>query len=93
MMNFVQHTVPMGLPGLETRYPLLYSAGVQGGRISLNTFAAVCATNPAKLYGLYPRKGVIAVGSDADLAIFDPVSSSVITHDDLHDTLDYTPYV
>ena len=84
--------VPMGLPGLETRLPLLFSAGVQAGRIDLRTFAAVCATNPAKLYGLYPRKGAIAVGADADFAIFDPAAHSTLTHAALHDTLDYTPY-
>lgn len=85
-------SVPMGLPGLETRLPLLFSAGVQAGRIDLRTFAAVCATNPAKLYGLYPRKGVIAVGADADFAIFDPATHLTLTHAALHDALDYTPY-
>ena len=64
------------------------SAGVANSCCrGLRSFASVCSTNPAKLYGLYPRKGVIAVGSDADFAIFDPVAASIITHDVLHDSL------
>ena len=63
--------MPNGVPGIETRLPLLFSEGVHKGRIDLATFVALTATNPAKLYGLYPRKGTIAVGSDADLVIWD----------------------
>ena len=64
--------VPNGIPGVETRLPILFSEGVGKGRISLNDFVAFTATNHAKTYGLYPRKGTIAVGSDADIAIWDP---------------------
>ena len=81
-----------GLPGLETRMPLLFSEGVLNGRLSLNEFVALTATNPAKIYGLHPRKGTIAVGSDADIAIWDPDWERTISVDMLHDRLDYTPY-
>jgi dihydropyrimidinase len=64
--------VPNGIPGVETRLPILFSEGVGKGRITLNQFVALTATNHAKTYGLYPRKGTIAVGSDADIAIWDP---------------------
>ena len=64
--------VPNGIPGVETRLPILFSEGVKKGRISLNEFVAFTATNHAKTYGLYPKKGTIAVGSDADIAIWDP---------------------
>ena len=64
--------VPNGIPGVETRMPILFSEGVMKGRIDLNRFVAVTSTNHAKTYGLYPRKGTIAVGSDADIAIWDP---------------------
>lgn len=84
--------IPNGIPGLETRLPLLFSAGVNGQRIDLNRFVALTATNPAKLYGLYPRKGTIAVGSDADLAIWDPHRPTVIRNAQLHHNVDYTPY-
>jgi dihydropyrimidinase len=63
--------IPNGIPGLETRLPLLYSEGVLGGRITLQKFVELTATNPAKAYGLHPRKGTIAVGSDADLVVWD----------------------
>ena len=66
--------VPNGIPGVETRLPILFSEGVGKGRISLNDFVALTATNHAKAYGLYPKKGTIAVGSDADIAIWDPVA-------------------
>ncbi|WP_454736606.1 dihydropyrimidinase [Cupriavidus necator] len=84
--------IPNGIPGLETRLPLLFSAGVNGGRISVNQFVALTSTNPAKLYGLHPRKGTIAIGADADLAIWDPQREVVIRNADLHHAVDYTPY-
>jgi dihydropyrimidinase len=84
--------VPNGIPGIETRLPLLFSAGVIGGRIDLTTFVALTSTNPAKLYGLYPRKGTIAPGADADIAIWDPSRTVTITNDLLHHAVDYTPY-
>jgi len=84
--------IPPGVPGLETRLPLLYSEGVGKGRIDLHTFVALGATNAARLYGLYPRKGTIAVGSDADLALWDPQREVTITNDRLHHAVDYTPY-
>jgi len=84
--------VPPGLPGIETRLPLVFSEGVGKGRIDLNTFVAISATNAAKIYGIYPRKGTIAVGSDADIAIWDPEREVEITVDALHDNMDFTPY-
>ena len=84
--------VPNGVPGVETRLPILFSEGVNKGRIDLGTFVALTATNPAKLYGLYPRKGSIAVGADADLVIWDKDREVVITNDKLHHNCDYTPY-
>ncbi|MGY3437401.1 MULTISPECIES: dihydropyrimidinase [unclassified Marinovum] len=84
--------VPNGIPGVETRLPLLFSEGVGQGRISLNQFVALTATNPARLYGLYPRKGTIAVGADADITIWDPAREVTITNADLHHNVDYTPY-
>ena len=76
--------IPNGIPGVETRLPLLFSEGVNKGRIDLPAFAALSATNAARLYGLYPRKGTIAVGSDADLAIWNPTREVPITNDLLH---------
>ncbi|VVE54585.1 dihydropyrimidinase [Pandoraea communis] len=84
--------VANGIPGLETRGPLLFSEGVMTGRIDLNRFVALNSTNSAKLYGLHPRKGTIAVGSDADIAIWDPARRVTITNDMLHHNVDYTPY-
>jgi dihydropyrimidinase len=81
-----------GLPGIELRMPLLFSAGVHENKLSLEQFVAVTATNPARIYGLFPRKGAIAIGSDADLAIWDPAREVTVTADVLHDNMDYTPY-
>jgi dihydropyrimidinase len=83
--------IPNGIPGLETRMPLLYSEGVLGGRISLNKFVELTATNPAKAYGLHPRKGTIAVGADADLVIWQE-GERTIRNAELHHDVDYTPY-
>jgi dihydropyrimidinase len=81
-----------GVPGIELRMPLLFSAGVQEERLTIEQFVALCATNPARLYGLYPRKGIIATGSDADLAIWDPERRVEVSASMLHDNMDYTPY-
>jgi dihydropyrimidinase len=83
--------IPNGIPGLETRMPLLYSEGVLAGRISLNKFVELTATNPAKAYGLHPRKGTIAVGADADLVIWQE-GERTIRNADMHHAVDYTPY-
>jgi len=84
--------VPNGVPGIETRLPLLFSEGVGKDRIELTTFVALTATNPAKLYGLYPRKGTIAVGADADIVIWDHTRDVTISNRMLHHRCDYTPY-
>jgi dihydropyrimidinase len=83
--------IPNGIPGLETRLPLLYSEGVLTGRISINRFVELTATNPAKTYGLHPRKGTIAIGSDADIVIWDE-RRTPLTNSMLHHAVDYTPY-
>ena len=81
-----------GVPGIELRLPLLFSEGVGPGRLSLNEFVALGATNHARLYGLYPRKGTIALGGDADLALWDPERRVRVTATMLHDRVGYTPY-
>jgi dihydropyrimidinase len=77
---------------LETMLPMLWWAGVRAGRLSLSRFVEVTSTNPAKLFGLYPRKGTIAVGSDADLVIWDPEQTKVIDGAAGHSNADYSPY-
>ena len=84
--------IPNGLPGVETRLSLLYHEGVNRGRISLNKFVELVATNPAKLFGLYPQKGTVAVGSDADLVVWDPNKEMALTVENLHMNVDYSPY-
>jgi len=84
--------VPNGIPGLETRMPLLFSEGVGKGVIDLERFVALTATNQAKIYGIYPKKGTIAVGSDADIVIWDDERETTITNEILHHDVDYTPY-
>jgi dihydropyrimidinase len=84
--------IPNGVPGIELRLPLLFSEGVRSGRIDVNHFVALAATNAAKLYGLYPRKGTIGIGSDADIAIWDQTKQVRVTADALHDNVGYTPY-
>jgi dihydropyrimidinase len=84
--------VPNGIPGVETRLPILFSEGVGKGRISLNEFVALTATNHARMYGLYPKKGTIAVGADADIAIWDPEREQTISQSLMHGGSDYTPY-
>ena len=84
--------IPNGVPGLASRLPIVFSEGVARGRIDLNTYVRLVATNPAKLFGLYPRKGTIAPGSDADLVVWDPGKRVTITNALMQHTIDYTPY-
>ncbi|MBI4789191.1 MAG: amidohydrolase family protein [Chloroflexi bacterium] len=81
-----------GVPDLQTMLPMLYSEGVRSGRISLARFVQVTSTNAAKLFGLYPRKGTIAVGSDADLTLFDPDLTRVIDRSNLYSNSDYSAF-
>lgn len=81
-----------GIPGVETRMALLWSEGVRTGRITPQTFVALTSTHAAELYGLYPRKGSIAIGADADLVIWDDDRVFTLTNDMLHHNVDYTPY-
>jgi dihydropyrimidinase len=84
--------VPNGIPGVETSLPILFSEGVSKGRIDVQRFVALSSTNHAKMYGLYPQKGEIAVGSDADFAFWDPTRKEVLRQDILHHGADYTPF-
>ncbi|MCX7324612.1 MAG: dihydropyrimidinase [Hyphomicrobiales bacterium] len=84
--------VPNGIPGVAARLPILFSEGVSKGRIDINTFVAVTATNHAKTYGLYPQKGTIAVGGDADIVLWDPRREETITNANQQHGADYTPY-
>jgi dihydropyrimidinase len=84
--------VPYGVPGLETEMRVVYSEGVVRGRISLQTFVAAFATTPARLFGLHPRKGTIAVGSDADLLLLDPAATQTIDGRALRSRAGYDPF-
>jgi dihydropyrimidinase len=84
--------VPFGSPGIETIAPLVYSKGVAERGLPLSWYARVMAENPARVFGLYPRKGTIQVGSDADLAIIDPAAESTIRAEDHLGKAGYTPY-
>jgi dihydropyrimidinase len=84
--------IPNGAPGIETRMSLVYDGGVRSGRLSLNRFVELTATSPAKIFGLFPRKGTIAPGSDADIVIFDPEKKIRLSATTLHMKVDYNPY-
>jgi dihydropyrimidinase len=84
--------IPNGAPGIEHRVQLLYGHGVRAGRLTLERFVDVVATGPAKRFGLYPRKGVIRPGSDADLVVIDPEGTSVILASTMAQRCDYTPF-
>jgi dihydropyrimidinase len=84
--------IPYGVPGLETEMRVVYSEGVAKGRLSLQGFVSAFATTPAKLFGLYPRKGTIAVGSDADLLVLDPTATQTIDERALHSRAGYDPF-
>ncbi len=84
--------IPNGCPGLETRLPLLFSEGVLKKKISINKFVEITSSKPAKIYGLYPKKGSILIGADADLVIWDTNLKKIIKNKDLNHSVDYTPY-
>lgn len=88
--NFTR--IPNGLPGIETRLPLLFACGVKAGRLSPQQFVAVTATNPARIFGLHPRKGTLDVGADADLIVMNPDAEVEIDAAALHSAVDYSPY-
>jgi dihydropyrimidinase len=84
--------IPMGLPGLETLLPVAYTRGVLEGRLSLPQLVAICCTNPARVMGLYPQKGVLAAGSDADVVILDPERRITVDHAKMETGADWNPY-
>jgi dihydropyrimidinase len=84
--------IPNGVPGIEDRMMVLYTYGVRGGRFSLNRWVELCCTNPAKLFGVYPQKGVIAPGSDADVVVWDPEATHTISAKTHHQRTDYNLY-
>src|SRR5213594_1745183 len=84
--------IPNGAPGLENRLHMIHEFGVRTGRITLNRMVELLSTNPAKLFGLYPRKGKIAVGSDADIVVFDPTRTITISAATHHSKVDYNLY-
>jgi dihydropyrimidinase len=84
--------IPNGLPGIEARLALLHTFGVRAGRISLERWVEVCCAAPARAFGLYPHKGVLLPGADADIVIFDPEKALTLSRARLHENVDYTPY-
>lgn len=84
--------IPNGCPGIEDRMLVLYTHGVRGGKFSINRWVELCCTNPAKLFGMYPQKGVIAPGSDADIVVWDPEASATISAATQHQRTDYNLY-
>ena len=84
--------IPNGAPGIELRMNLMYSHGVSEGRMDINRFSVVTSTNAAKYFGLFPKKGILRAGSDADIVVFDPKAEWTVTSDLLHENCDYTPY-
>jgi dihydropyrimidinase len=88
--NFVQS--PNGLPGVELRLPLMFTYGVQSGRLTLSQLVRVLSTNPARIFGLFPTKGVVQIGSDADLVVLDPGMRRTVRASDLASPVDWSPY-
>ncbi|MCS5701640.1 MAG: dihydropyrimidinase [Acidobacteria bacterium] len=84
--------IPNGLPGIETRLPLIYTEGVKTGRLTQEEFVALVSTQPARIFGMYPKKGSLQVGADADLILIDPQRVIQIAHEKLHSNIDYSPF-
>lgn len=85
-------TIPHGAPGVESRIPIVFSEGVNKGRITESRFVELVSTNPARIAGLFPQKGTIAVGSDADIMIYDPELEVTLSKDQMHSNCDFTGY-
>ena len=85
-------SIPYGMPGVETMLPLMWHHGVNGGRITPNRFVQICATNPAKIFGLYPQKGSIAVGFDADIVVWDPNREVTFNWEEMQTNCDWSPF-
>jgi dihydropyrimidinase len=85
-------TIPGGIPGIELRYPLLYHFGVRTGMLSLEQWVSICSSNPARSFGIWPQKGSMAIGADADLVLFDPNKDFEVSVENLHEKVDYSPY-
>jgi dihydropyrimidinase len=84
--------IPNGMPGVETRMPLMYHFGVNEGRFSVNRFVELVSTNPARLFGLAPQKGTVSIGADADLVVWDPQKEVRLSVENLHMNVDHSPY-
>ena len=84
--------IPYGMPGVETMLPIMYSYGVGADLISLNRFVQICSTNPAKLFGLYPEKGTIAIGADADIVVWDPDRELTLSWENMQTNCDWSPF-
>lgn len=84
--------IPGGLPGIEARLSLLYTFGVRLGRLTHNQWVEVCSTGPSRMFDLYPQKGALIPGADADIVLFDPEKRVILSKDVLHENVDYTPY-
>jgi dihydropyrimidinase len=84
--------IPGGAPGIETRLALMYTHGVRAGRLSAERWVEVCCTEPARRFGLAPRKGTLDVGADADVVVFDPELSVTLSAETLHQNVDYCPF-
>jgi dihydropyrimidinase len=84
--------IPNGAPGIETRMSLVYDGGVLKNQLTMNRYVEITSTSPAKIFGLFPRKGTIAVGSDADIVVWDPKGSITWSAKTHHMNVDYNPY-
>ncbi len=84
--------IPNGMPGVEPRMELIYQGAVDEGRLNVNRWVEICSTTPAKMFGMYPQKGTIAIGSDADIVVFDPGTPRTISADSHHMNVDYSAY-
>ena len=88
--NFTR--IPNGLPGIETRLPLVFAGGVSTGLLSPQRFVELASTNPARIFGMYPRKGTLDAGADADVIVVDPEAETEIDAARLHSAVDYSPF-